>query len=93
MKHKYSMSDRQTREANDRITSAAAQVGLVYHLLDAERGNTFNAHRLIHLAGTHGIADAMEERLMAAYFTESQPIGDWATLDSWRSKSGSAPTR
>jgi predicted DsbA family dithiol-disulfide isomerase len=79
MKHKYSMSDLQAREANDRITSAAAQVGLEYHLLDVKRGNTFNAHRLIHPAGTHGIADAMEERLMAAYFTESQPICDAAT--------------
>jgi predicted DsbA family dithiol-disulfide isomerase len=39
MKHKYSMSDQQAREANDRITSSAAQVGLEYHLLDA-RGAT-----------------------------------------------------
>jgi predicted DsbA family dithiol-disulfide isomerase len=80
MKRKYSMSDQQAWEANDRITSTAVHVGLEYHLLDAKRGNTFNAHRLIHLAGTHGVADAMEERMMAAYFTESQPIGDSATL-------------
>jgi predicted DsbA family dithiol-disulfide isomerase len=39
MKHRYSMSDQQAREANDRITSSAAQVGLEYHLLDA-RGAT-----------------------------------------------------
>jgi predicted DsbA family dithiol-disulfide isomerase len=80
MKRKYSMSDQQAWEVNDRITSTAAQVGLEYHLLDAKRGNTVNVHRLIHLAGTHGVADAMEERLMAVYFTESQPIGDLATL-------------
>ena len=80
MKQKYSMSDQQAREANDRITSIGARVGLEYHLYDAKRGNTFNAHRLVHLASTHGLADAMEERLMAAYFTERQPIGDLATL-------------
>jgi predicted DsbA family dithiol-disulfide isomerase len=80
MKRKYSMSDQQAWEANDRITSTAAEVGLEFHLSDAKRGNTFNAHRLIRLAGTHGVANAMEEHLSAAYFKESQPIGDLATL-------------
>lgn len=80
MKQKHSMSDQQAREANDRITSIATQVGLEYNLFDAKRGSTLNAHRLVHLARAHGLADAMEERLMAAYFTEGQPIGDLATL-------------
>jgi predicted DsbA family dithiol-disulfide isomerase len=80
MKRKYSMSDQQAWEANDRITGLAAQLGLEYHLDKAQRGNTFNAHRLVHLAGTRGLAGAMEERLMAAYFTEGLPIGDPATL-------------
>jgi predicted DsbA family dithiol-disulfide isomerase len=62
-----------------------------YHLSEAKRGNTFNAHRLIHLAGTHGVADAMEEPLMAAYFTESQPIGDLATQQRLAVEAGLKP--
>ncbi|MEA2129660.1 MAG: hypothetical protein QOJ85_2551, partial [Solirubrobacteraceae bacterium] len=43
-------------------------------------GNTFDAHRLLHLAAAHGIQDAMKERLMRAYLTEGQLIGDPAVL-------------
>ena len=42
----------------------------------ARGGNTFDAHRLVHLAEAHGLQDAMTERLMRAYFTEGEPIGD-----------------
>ena len=39
----------------------------------ARGGNTFDAHRLVHLAEAHGLQDAMKERLMRAYFTEGEP--------------------
>jgi predicted DsbA family dithiol-disulfide isomerase len=81
LKQKYSMSEQQAREADNRVTGIAAQLGLEYHLLEAQGGNSFNAHRLVHLASTHGLAAAMEERLMAAYFTDSQPIGEVGTLE------------
>ena len=68
-------------------------MGLEFHLSDAKRGNTFNAHRLIRLAGTHGVANAMEEHLSAAYFKESQPIGDLATLQRLAVEVGLDPTR
>lgn len=63
-----------------RLTAMAAEEGLDYHLDRAQHGNTFDAHRLIHLAAEHGQQDAMKERLMRAYFTEGQPIGDRDTL-------------
>ena len=46
----------------------------------AQPGNTFDAHRLVHLASVHGMQDAMKERLLAAYLTEGAPIGDPETL-------------
>jgi predicted DsbA family dithiol-disulfide isomerase len=55
-------------------------VGLEYHLDRVRAGNTFDAHRLIHLAATHGLGDDLKERLLAAYFTEGRSIGDPATL-------------
>jgi predicted DsbA family dithiol-disulfide isomerase len=77
---KYGMSQDEARAANTRISGIAAGVGLQYRLDDAQMGNTFDAHRLIHLAATRGVADAMKERLMAAYFTEGAPIGELPTL-------------
>ena len=46
----------------------------------ARGGNTFDAHRLVQLAEAHGVQDAMKERLMRAYFTEGEAIGDRETL-------------
>ena len=46
----------------------------------ARGGNTFDAHRLVQLAKAHGVQDAMKERLMRAYLTEGESIGDADTL-------------
>ena len=71
------------------MTSLAAELGLDYHLDRVRAGNTFDAHRLIHLAAAHGLGDAVKERLLAAYFTEGRSIGDPATLAAaGRARSG-----
>ena len=43
-------------------------------------GNTFDGHRLIHLAAEHGLQVEMKERLMHAYFTENALVSDHDTL-------------
>src|SRR5690348_15277328 len=50
LSQKYGMSREKAAAANARVTSLAAQEGLDYHLEQARPGNTFDAHRLIHLA-------------------------------------------
>jgi predicted DsbA family dithiol-disulfide isomerase len=65
---------------NERVSAIAAQEGLEYHLEHAKYGNTFDAHRLIHLAPTHGLQHEAEERLFKAYFTEGRALGDAETL-------------
>lgn len=77
---KYGMSVEQAAAANRRVSVLAAQEGLDYHLDLAHPGNTFDAHRLIHYAASYGLQDAMKERLMRAYFTEGQPVGDLEVL-------------
>ena len=77
---KYGMSRAQALAANARLTDMAAAEGLDFHLDTARGGNTFDAHRLIHLAGEKGVQDAVKERLMRAYFTENEPVGDPETL-------------
>jgi len=62
------------------ITALAATEGLEYHLDLARSGNTFDAHRLLHLAADRGRQGALKERLMRAYFTEGAPIGAAETL-------------
>lgn len=59
---------------------AAAEVGLAYNWRTARRGNTFDAHRLIHLADTRGRAADLVERLFHGYFVDNAPIGDHRTL-------------
>lgn len=77
---KYGMSVEQAEGTNAQMTALAAGEGLEYHLDRTRGGNTFDAHRLIHLAAEHGLQEAMTERLMRAYFTEGEPIGDLDTL-------------
>ena len=80
LERKYGMSAEQARSANQQMTALAAGVGLEYHLDQVRPGNTFDAHRLIHLAATHSRSDLMKERLLAAYFSEGQSVGDHPTL-------------
>ena len=71
---KYGMPLAQAEAMNARMTDAAAGEGLDFHLDRVRMGNTFDAHRLVHLAHEAGLQDAMKERLMRAYFVEGLAI-------------------
>jgi predicted DsbA family dithiol-disulfide isomerase len=77
---KYGMTRAQAEAAQARVTATAAAAGLDFHLDRARSGNTFDAHRLLHHAASVGHQDALKERLMAAYFTEGEAIGDRGVL-------------
>lgn len=77
---KYGVGLTQARAMIERVTTLAGQEGLDYHLDRAQRGNTFDAHRLLHLAAAHGRQGELKERLLHAYFTEARPIADADTL-------------
>jgi predicted DsbA family dithiol-disulfide isomerase len=68
------------RQMNDYVTNMAAEAGLKYDFNQAIIANSFNAHRLSHLAKKHGLGDAMEEALFKAYFTEGKNTDDKQTL-------------
>lgn len=77
---KYSVSLEQAAAMNRRVTGIATEEGLDYHLEKAQHANTVKAHRLIHFATSKGRQNEALERVMTAYFTEGENIGDTETL-------------
>jgi predicted DsbA family dithiol-disulfide isomerase len=88
---KYGMSVAEAEASQQRLTELAAQEGLEYHLDRTRGGNSFDAHRLIHLGAAHDRQDAVTERLMRAYFTEGEAIGDAETLVRITAEAGLDP--
>ncbi len=78
-------------QAHAHVTQLAKAVGLEYNFDKAVVANTFDAHRLSHLAAQHGVQDKMEERLFRAYFTEGKNIGDHETLVKLGTEAGLDP--
>jgi predicted DsbA family dithiol-disulfide isomerase len=64
----------------DNMTVTAAQEGLDFRFDLARPSNTFDAHRLLHLALEHGRQDELKERLDRATFTEGSPASDFSAL-------------
>ncbi len=60
----------------DHVTRIAADSGLDFHLEHAVRSNTLLAHRLLWLAEQCGVQEAVQERLLRAYFCEGRNVGD-----------------
>lgn len=68
-------------EIDANITGVAAELGLKFHLDRQNRTpNTIAAHRVIWLAGQHGVQDAVVEALFNGFFCQGRDIGDPATL-------------
>jgi predicted DsbA family dithiol-disulfide isomerase len=70
----------QATSMNDQVANTAKQEGLVYNFNKSIPANTFNAHRLSHLAKHYGLQDKAEELLFSAYFTDGKNIDDINTL-------------
>jgi len=70
----------QVREMNARVTALAAEEGLDYHFERYQVVNTFDAHRLTHLAKANGLGPAAHERLLRAQLVEGATLDDTDTL-------------
>ena len=77
---KYGSSVKEADGMIARMTDVAADDGLDFHFDKIRSGNTFDAHRVLHLAAERGKQDAVKERYLLAYMTEGEPIGDPETL-------------
>lgn len=72
---KYGMSRDQAAAAEQRVAGLAAAEDLPFEAV-RPYGNTFDAHRLVHLAGDRGCQQAVLAALYQAYFGAGQPIFD-----------------
>ena len=85
---KYGMPAAQAKLALERMTATAAGDGLEFHFERVQSGNTFDAHRVLHLALERGLQNAVKERFLRAYMTEGEPIGEPETLMRLASEAG-----
>jgi len=77
---KYGVSAERAEQMHAQLTETAAADGWDFHFEHARSGNTFDAHRLLHLAADRGVQDAVKERFFSAYLVEGERIGDPETL-------------
>jgi predicted DsbA family dithiol-disulfide isomerase len=57
------------------MSEVAAAEGLDFHFERVRPGNTFDAHRVLHLAAVRGVQNGVKERLLRGYMTEGEAIG------------------
>jgi predicted DsbA family dithiol-disulfide isomerase len=77
---KYGRTPEQVEAGHDRLRDMGSQVGIDFRFDDVIRSNTLDAHRLLHLAADRGTQRALKERLLRAYFTDGEVIGDHDVL-------------
>jgi protein disulfide-isomerase len=56
----------------DSMTQNAKNSGLDFHFEKKNMANSFNAHRLLHLAKKHNKSNELEELLFKAYLTDGK---------------------
>jgi predicted DsbA family dithiol-disulfide isomerase len=88
---KYGRTREQAVAMMQQVAETAAREGLDFDLVNARSGNTFDAHRVLHLAGERGVQDAVKERFFRGYMSERQPIGDRETLVRLAAEAGLDP--
>ncbi len=74
------MSYEEAKEMTAGVTQAAANAGLTLDFERAVVANSFDAHRLVHLAQASGLADVTKEGLFRAHFTEGKDVNSREVL-------------
>ncbi|WLH37977.1 DsbA family oxidoreductase [Pseudomonas sp. FP2196] len=81
MIRKYGRTAQQVAERNAMIIERGAQIGFRFDLEKRSHFyNTFDAHRLLLWASTHGLQRELKKVLLRAYFTDGKNSNDRETL-------------
>ncbi|MET7983262.1 MULTISPECIES: DsbA family oxidoreductase [unclassified Streptomyces] len=71
---KYGMSAAQAQAGEENLGTQAAAEGLAYRTRDRDHGNTFDMHRLLHLAKARGRQDELIGLFYEANFAEERTV-------------------
>ena len=71
---KYGMSAAQAQAGEENLGTQAAAEGLEYRTRDRDHGNTFDMHRLLHLAKARGRQDELIQIFYRANFAEERSV-------------------
>lgn len=85
---KYRTSREQAQAMIDRMTEAGAAEGVTFRFDIARPGNTFDAHRLLHLAAERGVQHEVKDRFLTGYHSEGVAIADHGALTELATDAG-----
>lgn len=88
---KYGKSVAEMEQFQRQMAEMAAAEGIDFQWQKAQSGNSFNAHRIIHLAASYGLADAAKEAFFQAYMTEGLAIGTREVVEQVAARIGLNP--
>ncbi|MEJ2899971.1 DsbA family oxidoreductase [Acinetobacter sp. NS-4] len=88
---KYGRTLVEVEEMQRNIAAMAAEEGIQFNWENANSGNTFNAHRIIHLAQSKGLGSEAKEAFFYSYMTQGLPIGERETLEDVAARIGLNP--
>jgi predicted DsbA family dithiol-disulfide isomerase len=77
---KYGKDKSWAQEMIDNMTQNAKNSGLDFHFEKLVLANSHNAHRLLHLAKEHQVANELKELLFKAYLTDGENVNSAETL-------------
>lgn len=77
---KYGRDRQWSIEMHENVTNLAKAEGLEYNFDKAIIANSFDAHRLSHLAKKYGKGNELEELIFKAYFTEGKDVSEIEAL-------------
>jgi predicted DsbA family dithiol-disulfide isomerase len=83
----------QAQQMTGRVALLGAGEGLDLRFENTLTVNTFDAHRVLHLAADAGLAGEAKERLLHAHFTEGADLSDHETLARLAGEAGVPPDR
>ncbi|OEY92723.1 dithiol-disulfide isomerase [Acinetobacter proteolyticus] len=85
---KYGRSYAEMEDMERNVAAMAATEGIDFQWQKANSGNSFNAHRIIHLAQSKGLGNEAEEAFFHAYMTEGLAIGEREVVEEIASRIG-----
>ena len=88
---KYGRTVADVEEMQRNIAAMAAEEGIQFNWENANSGNTFNAHRIIHLAQSKGLGSEAKEAFFYSYITQGLPIGERETIEDVAARIGLNP--